>query len=410
MRNDTYDTLDRMLQDRTRLDVGFGMLVAQKPIPVSHAISEIYGSRYERIKKLFDRFIAVLRDALDGELAPVVLDFLLGDSLPHAGREHHNQLLRECPSTPVFFRTDDPVAGRACEIQCPGSTWGEYALLEDFYGSQDLYDRERISERFASDLDDVLKGRSPVVHHLLDNSSMPGTMVYFLQQSRPHVRYAGYDRGVMPRDCNFVRSHSVYGLMAENHFSERLSAASRGELVFDLPPNLLFDSKAPLALPFWSQTRHYFTEQDRLLICRAVPVLPDGIEIEEGHQITIDDFAALPRSQRRYYLKYAGADVALNWGSRAVYRLSNDGHTACRTRLRQAVDDFTKGRPWVVQAEEASKEVVTYFPREGGVRSERKHVGLRAFHGPSGLLGLMTLYRDHYKVHGQDDTIAAICE
>lgn len=406
---DTYVALDQMLRDRTRSDVGFGMLAAERPVAVPRTVTLQYEGRYERIKALFGRWLIVLQDALDGKTAPQVLSLLLGDSLPHMSSGFHRRLLTRYASTPVFFRADDPVPGQACEIQCPGSLWGVYALLEDFYRELGLYGDCSICDRFVSDLDLVLNGRDPVVHHLLDNASIPGTMLYFLQGTRPRVRYAGYDRGVKAKDCNFVRSHSVYGLVAENHFEERLSAAVQGKLTFDLPPNLLFDSKAPLALPFWSHTKHYFSDQDRSLICRTVPVLPEGIEIEEAGLLSIEEFSALPRSKRQYYLKYAGADVAINWGSRAVYRLSNEGHDACLDRLQRAANDFARGRPWVIQTEATTKDDVTYVTREGDQRTDRKHVGWRAFHGPSGLLGLMMMYRDHYKVHGQDDTVAAIC-
>ena len=120
---DTYVALDQMLRDRTRSDVGFGMLAAERPVAVPRTVTLQYEGRYERIKALFGRWLIVLQDALDGKTAPQVLSLLLGDSLPHMGSGFHRRLLTRYVSTPVFFRADDPVPGQACEIQCPGSIW-----------------------------------------------------------------------------------------------------------------------------------------------------------------------------------------------------------------------------------------------------------------------------------------------
>ncbi len=399
-----------MLYEQTRSATGFGMLATERPVVVTPALISHYDKRYEKIQALFSRFLIVLRDALDKKTSPQVLTLLLGDAPQHISIQFHKTIVDIGAATPVFFRTDDPVVGLHCEIQCPGSTWGEYALLEDFYRQRGLYGDSSICSRFASALTSHVPRGDAKIHHLLDNSSMPGTMLYFIQGTRPWLPYFGFDRGLRAKDCNFVRSHSVYGLVAENHFRGRLEAARRGEVVFDLPPNLLFDAKAALALPFWSETSRYFSDEDRSLLCPTVPVLPDGIEMEGTELLSTDAFAELPQNQRGFYLKYAGSDVSCNWGSRAVYRLSNDSREVCRRRLRSAADDFASGRPWVIQKEASEREEVTYVTREGDRRSEQKHTGFRAFLGPGGLLGLMIMYRDHYKVHGQENTVACIAD
>lgn len=402
-----YSKLDRMMTDQCCSPISFGMLIADAPIALSEEIGEVYQGRYSRIRKLFRVGNLVLQEALSGELSPIVLRFLLGDSLPHVSEEHHRYVLGLEEAVPVFFRTDDPAPGIACEIQCPGSTWGEFAALEEYYIQEGSFTGSTIDKRFADDAKSVLS-TDPAVHHMLDNSSMPGTMRYFIHRANRWIPHYGFTSGIRPADCNLIRSHSVYGLVAENHFQENLQAFAEGKLLFDLPPNLLFDSKVLLALPFWSHTRHYFTDREREILCFTSPVTPDGIELEDGRRLAVEEFSRLTRSHRNYYLKYAGADVSINWGSKAVFRLSNFGQDECRERLRGAVQDFTAGRPWIIQQEVMQKGDVTYLTREGRARSINQHVCYRGFHGPSGLLGLMALHREHYKVHGQEDAIASI--
>ena len=64
-----------------------------------------------------------------------------------------------------------------------------------------------------------------LVHHLLDNASLPHTMASFINASRRAAnppRYWGFDRGVKPQDCNVVRAHDFISLTSENFAKFRL--------------------------------------------------------------------------------------------------------------------------------------------------------------------------------------------
>lgn len=386
------------------------MHVTEKPASVSRELIAQYANRHIAIDNFFSQALSVLKDALEQKTSSTVLNLLLGDAPAHISVDFHKSIMNKYPKKPLYYRTDDPAPGRTCEFQCPGSLWGEYAVLEDAYSAGGCYESDSIADRFADSLAILTKEDRPMVHHLFDNSSRPGGVLYFIQRTRPKLRYFGFDSGVEAMNCRLVRSHSVYGLVAENYFKDRLEKAAKGEIFFDLPPNLLFDSKGSLALPFWSETAQYFSQETRNLICRSVPVLPDGIEIDDGKKLSIDEFSRLPRNKRRFYLKYAGSDVSINWGSRAVFRLCNDSEKSCQERLQNAANDFTKGRPWIIQEESYLKEKVAYKPRDSRVDVNEKHVNMRGFYGPLGLLGLMILYREHFKVHGQPDTVATVAE
>jgi hypothetical protein len=410
LKSDIYKSLDQLFYSKTLIDNGFDMHVTEKPILLSSELMAHYAHRYIAINNFFTQALNVLKDALREKTSSTVLDLLLGDAPAHISVDFHRSIMNSYPNKPLFYRTDDPAPGRSCEFQCPGSLWGEYAVLEDAYSVRGCYESNSIADRFADSLARMIKEDRPTVHHLFDNSSRPGGVLYFIQRTRPRLRYFGFDNEVKATDVRLVRSHSVYGLVAENYFKERLKKAAKGELLFDLPPNLLFDAKGSLALPFWSETAHYFSQESRNLICRTVPVLPDGIETEDGKKLSIEEFSRLPRKKRRFYLKYAGSDVSINWGSKAVYRLSNESEKSCQERLRNAANDFTQRRPWIIQEEVSVRERIACRLRDSQVDNGEKHMNLRGFYGPSGLIGLMILYREHFKVHGQPDTVATIAE
>ena len=410
MNTDIYEQLDQLHYSRTLTNVGFDMQVTERPLFAPDELLSRYVERHQIITHFFDQALDVLDDALCGKTSPTVLKLLLGDAPPHISVDFHKMIMAKYRKIPLYFRTDDPGHGPSCEFQCPGSLWGEYALLEDVYSGRGCYGQSSIATRFVDSLLDLLDDEDLTVHHLFDNASLPSGVLYFIQRTRPRLRYFGFDKGVKAIDCRLVRSHSVYGLVAENYFKERLERAARGEIHFDLPPNLLFDAKGLLALPFWNETAGYFSDDARQELCRTIPVLSDGIENEDGREISIDQFSALPKNKRRFYLKYAGSDVSINWGSRAVFRLCNDSEKACRARLRFALEDFARGRPWILQEEANVKEDVTYMLRDSSTKTEMKHLNMKGFYGPHGLLGLMILYRKHFKVHGQPDTVATIAD
>ena len=384
------------------------MQVTERPLSVARELVSRYAARHRIITGFFDQALNVLSDALCEKTSPTVLKLLLGDAPAHISVDFHRTILKQYRKVPLYFRTDDPAPSRSCEFQCPGSLWGEYAMLEDVYSGRGCYRQDSIATRFADSLLNLLDEENSMVHHLFDNASSPGGVLYFIQRTRPRLRYFGFDKGVKALDCRLVRSHSVYGLVAENYFKERLEKAAKEEIYFDLPPNLLFDAKGLLALPFWSETSGYFSDAIRREICRTIPVLPDGIENEDDKEMSIAQFSALPKRERRFYLKYAGSDVSINWGSKAVFRLCNDSEKACHERLKLAVKDFAKGRPWILQEEASVKEDVTFLLHDCSTKIERKHINLKGFYGPYGLLGLMILYRGHFKVHGQPDTVATV--
>jgi hypothetical protein len=194
--------------------------------------------------------------------------------------------------------------------------------------------------------------------------------------------------------------------VAENLFKERLRGAVAGRVIFDLPPVLVFDQKLPLCLPFFEETRSLFSNEIRDILAYSYPVFENGFRDFDGEWVDIQDFIKRPRARRRYFLKYAGCDVSVNWGSRSVFRLNDNKAGAL---LRMATDDAKRGRFWLIQPEISEKEQISYFDKNGGGEVRRELTAkYSCFYGPTKLVGIRTMHRRHYKVHGQEDTVLGV--
>ena len=352
-----YEWADSPINSSPRYATGFTELLATKPYRVSPVVQRLYESRLPVIRSFQRIALEVFRASLRNETHPAVLHWLMNETPDCVGIRYHRNLEDRHFTLPVFFRTDEVKPGRIAEIQCPGSAWGELQLAFEYAVEMGYLGREKSpADGFAAQLTDFLKD-APVVHHLLDNASAPPGMRYFIEKTRPRVRYWSIDRGVRGDDCNFIRSHAFFSICSDKDFIPRLAKVGSG-ITYDLPPHILFDNKAALVLPFWSMTRESFSDEIRDLFPFTTPLLPAGIELPDGTRISIEEFSRLPQSRRSYFLKYAGASLALNWGSRAVYRLRNLGSGACLDFLRQCLRGFEKGQIWLLQKEESQEDEI----------------------------------------------------
>ncbi len=401
---DPYAWADDAINSCPRYATGFTQLLSVKPYCLPSAARRLYEARLPLIRAFQRSALAIFRAALARAMPPAVLHWLLNETPASLGLAYHRRLEDRHFTLPVFFRTDEVRPGRIAEIQCPGSMWGELQLAFE-YAARLGYCAGAASpaEQFVAQLRSLLP-QAPVVHHLLDNASAPAGLRYFMEKTRPGIRYWSIDPGVRVSDCNFIRSHSFYGLCAENEFQARLAHVGCG-VTYDLPPHVLFDQKAALVLPFWSLTRDYFPDGIRGLFPFTTPLLPTGIELPDGACVAIEDFAGWPRSRRSYYAKYAGANVARNWGSKAVYRLSNMSSDACLDFLRGCLSGYERGEIWLLQREECQDDEIVYLTRDGRFHTGRLRAKFSGFYGPAGCLGVLAMHRRHNKVHGQEDTI-----
>ncbi len=399
-----YASLDAILSNTTDTRVGFTQLTSPAPYFVDRSFVDGYAERHDVIREFMSIALEIFDAALVGEADPFILNILLNEVPSSLGVDFHRWLQTPHKQLPAFFRTDEASPGRIIEIQCPGSLWGDHELLSDYFSGGS----ESLSALFSAMLYDHL-GNQPVVHHLLDNASIPHTMRYFIQKTRPVVMYFGIDPEIRPDDCRFIRSHSFFGLMAENWAKDRLHRCVSGEVKYDLPPMVLFDQKVVLALPFLAETRNLFPDRVRDALVYTQLLRPEGVLLEDGSWMGLKELAAVPRGQRRFFLKYGGCDVSLNWGSQAVTNLDHMGRARVLATLEDKLEGFDAGHIWLLQRTETMKETVNWVTRKSEQVTKELHAKFSGFYGPSGFLGACVQHRDFFKVHGGTNTVFNIC-
>lgn len=409
-----YRQLDEEINSRLGIDLGFTALIRASPYPLEAAALAGFRKRHAVIQRFQQRTLDLFKASLRGEADPEVAAMVLGDVPPHLGRAYHEQLTERQHQVPVFFRTDEPAPGKLAEIQCPGSGWClAEELLTLYRHNPSVFGPPRhfqasLATAFAQTLRHFL-GRAPAVHHLLDNASRPHGMRYFIQRTREAgVKYFSYDRDVAAADCNFVRSHDFITLPHHNFFVDRMQRCEQGQVRFDLSPSALFDGKLIQAWPFWERTCDAYDAEIRGLFPFTSVVRPGGVELPDGRRLGLADFFRLKRADRDYFLKYAGSDIALNWGSKSVFLASSLSQAQGSALADTIVAHSRQGRCWILQEAHAHREQVDVFCRSGETREMTAYSKFSGFYGPDGLMAVLVMQKPFHKVHGGADTIMSM--
>jgi hypothetical protein len=404
-----YTAIAELSEEVTRSRAAFTGLITPEPYRIAAREWRAIQARNAALREWHATALRLFAASVRGDGPPELSNALLQHLPEHVGWRHHRNIPLAEMNTPVFFRTDQTADGVIFEVQCPGSLWGVQELLREWYaesGDAAAQRAEPLAAGFVAEIERRI-GQRPVIHHLLDNSSHPAGERFFIQRARRHAPYFGYD-AVRPNDCNFVRGHDFFALLVENFAARRLQRLSDGSLLYDLPPVAIFDQKVLLSLPFDDETRGEYSDAVRALFPYTALLRPGGIQMEDGSRLTIAQFAALPRSRRAFFLKYAGSDVSRNWGSQSVYHLAKQSREVCESTLRTAVEAFDNGERWILQRACESHEPFSYVTRLGRIVTTRAHSKHSVFYGPGGALGSLVMFEDFYKVHGSDETVTTV--
>lgn len=409
-----YEFLDQQLNDALKTNLEFDLLLSTKLYKFDPSVVQGFFDRYSLIKEFQEITLSLFNASLNGDEDPEIASLVFGDLPENQAWDHHKELnLRH---TPAFFRTDEVVPGKISEVQCPASLWGVCDQLFDFFKthSKDFGKCTCFSKSPAENFSESLKKflpSEPKVHHLMDNSSVPHDMRYFIQKTRNFgIRYFSYDKDVTPYSCNLVRSHDFAQIYADNFFRERLEKYQNDSIQYDLPPSILFDVKIIYFFPFWEKTRKYYPDKIREIFPFTQLVQPNGFFLEDGSKVDTDTFSSLSAKNRGYYIKYAGSDLSLNWGSKGVFRASAFSGSKCREFLHDILKGYPNKRYWVIQKAYFKEDRATYFTRKYEIEHAKVHSKVSGFYGPSGLNGILMMQRPFYKVHGSKDTIVSICQ
>jgi len=417
--SDYYAYLDSQVNDLLNIDIGFNNLLGSSLYCLDSHILNCFFDRYYLIKKFQNITLSLFNASLLNEFDPEVASLVINELPDHMAYNYHRRLAEsniQTNKTPFYFRTDQVADGKIIEIQCPGSAWGLYEQLHHFFtdhgssfGKITNFSR-RLSENFASSLTKRL-GKEAAIHHLLDNASIPYCVRFFIQKTRrQHVRYFGYDRDVTPYNCNFIRGHAFAGLWSDNFASRRISAWTRGLLEYDLPPSILFDEKISIVFPFWEKTMKYFGDDIREMFPYTQLITPEGFYLEDGSRMTISQFCRLSQKQRNYFVKYAGSDLDLNWGSKGVHFLGMYSRVKCEELFRALLEGYNLRKYWIIQKAHPITDKMGYFTRDKKLVEANLHTKFSGFYGPDGLMGILVMLRPFSKVHGSINTVLTVCK
>ena len=384
----------------------------EKPVYIGDDYVGYLENQQNYINDFFDKVGEIARVALANNQSDLI-KILFSQPVGGMDLSFHRALPDCCWRRPIFYRTDQSISGKVYEIQSPGSGWGDLPLLLDVFASRGYAISPWVinfTHSYAQIIIESTGHNKPKVFHMLDAASAPVGMRFLLASTRPPIRYWGLDRDVSMDAVDFVTAHSSAALTMANYFSRYLKLAEAGDLVFGLPPNLLYDQKAIYLLPFYRSTRSLFSSKIKDMFPFTTMVENCGFYDKTDSFVPIDTFDVWRKtSRRRWYLKYGGTDLGRNWGSRSVWRL--DGSDA-KKLLRQAAEKAARGEVWLLQ-EDVSRDNPDRTSSQGiqylmTGKNERKHIKISAFYGGVRLLGTKVMVRKHFKVHGQFDTAIGI--
>jgi len=123
----------------------------------------------------------------------------------------------------------------------------------------------------------------------------------------------------------------------------------------------------------------------------------------------MEEFCRLSQKRRGYYIKYAGSDISLNWGSKGVYFDGSLSGVKCREILNDIVRGYSTKKYWIIQKGYLADDRAQFITRNNEMMDTRTHSKFSGFYGPNGLSGILVMQRLFYKVHGTKDTVVSIC-
>lgn len=411
----SFASMDGRFNQLSGASTGFEALIGSKPYALEDAAFASANERYAIIKDFQKSAMELFRSSLLEETEKTFAEAILSDVPESYGWDFHKNLPDSIWKTPVFFRTDEAQLGKLTEIQCSGSGWDLAELLRELYVA--CPEQYGDAKRFKRPLADLFLeatqhyiGREASLHHLTDSASRPHGARFFIQKIRENGgKFFSYDSDLRHSDCNFIRSHDCYSLYHHNFFADRIQRSETNECFFDLPPIALYDSKLIMAWPFWSRTRAHFSDEIRELFPYTALIESDGVEMSNGEKVDIQKIADIENNQRDFFVKYAGTDVARNWGSRAVFSLRGLSRVKCRELLQTITEEVRSGQPWILQESVTQKETVAFWEpgtaQEGSMQGNAKWSG---FYGPKGLMAILVMHLSSHKVHGSDQTVMSI--
>lgn len=323
-------------------------------------------------------------------------------------------------SIPTVVRADIPDFRRAVEVNVVGGGWGTMCSLQKTLlpGNTDrLLGGGALDERFSAELRHLVEQSNPEILAIGTQGTGEGGARYFVERLRQNGLsvefYASPDR---PTDLN--GTNVVVAWASDSIVDESLADLGfwdkyvNGNLSLLGSPLDFLACKTAIALPFHPWTKKYYSSAVRSIFPETIIVDRSngpGLPTDDGRCVPWESVHELPRSQRRWILKYGGLGDWRACGSTAVFDLEV-AKSQTQQLIGMALADAKRKDVWIVQRkidqtykipvwrnnnelEEAKAHMrfgcVYYFPQEGGVS----------------VLGGTSLFNRNWKVHGNVNSI-----
>jgi len=387
--------VDKLYQKELRSDVRFSMITSLTPAIVSDEEIQGFIDRYHTINEFLHISQDLFKQSLVDTSMREIRDLILNEVNSEFALDYHQQLYDNEVSIPYFYRTDESVSGKINEIQFAGSIWGTVQALQLSLKYVQKYievpvrtfNKNLIADVVSKSICDMTHN-NPLIYHQIDVSSNMIDMNYFISVTRKYgLKYLGYDIEASFKTVNFIRTHSFMELVTGSYFFDFLKRYYNHQLYFATFPSILFFQKIAMLFPFWKKTKHLYSEKIRNMF-PFTSLVSNYLELENGEHMSIEMFSNLEPHKRDYYLKYAGADGKINWGSKAVYNLRKTSKRICEELLHIASYGFHHNHYWILQKAWHRKEKITFI-KNSTLESKEIYSKYSGFYGPRGFMGGM---------------------
>ncbi len=165
--DDCYAFLEWQSNEVTRSLVGFTGLITPVPDNLSSAQWQSLASPLRNDQGMAIDTLELFSSSLKGLVTPAIAELFLREIPPYLA-SYHRDIVSAAPiHTPMFFRTDEAVLGKIVEVQSPGSLWGTYEQLQDYYRAHGFSLGTDLSEKWATALAAEI-GKPPIIHHFFN--------------------------------------------------------------------------------------------------------------------------------------------------------------------------------------------------------------------------------------------------
>lgn len=357
---------------------------------------------------------------------------------------HREFLIEKEDDLPLLFRADSPDFEHFAEFHIGLRGFGYiYALrkiMEKYFGHDELFNYKRLVS-FAGMLSAILKKNTNKLtfykcrhkrdrevnfffKELFGQGAMDGDAFSFLLFNQHHsLDLPARNIYISPRDfykVHVIKSFSMYwkSLIQKYIFNNghdlirKYKGRGSGRSVDILPyPNLLHEQKIIMALVRELKFKDNFTEEEIKLFPESYIIKKSSIMGFDERSYSLQDIVEMPRKERRFIVKYAGLDLRINWGGRAVYRLKMLSRKQTERIISNALASYEKYQePWILQKDISSKTNIEYFDVKNNLLKNADLYKLcRPYyiHLPDNndveLIDIMVLFRNNFKVHAKED-------